>query len=339
METSLPSLFAQVFDEPVVSIDAIKAHAGNRRLYRLKGKTKSVVGVLDSDLLEANAFIKLTEHFTAHGLPVPHIYIQGPSQNEVLIEDLGDTTLLDLLLAKRTTDNHFPVEIERLYLAAVKMLPKFQIVAGKSVDFSVCYPKKQFDESSMIGDMNYFVTEYLSRTKIAYVADEMEADFKNLSAFLLKADRHYFMYRDFQARNIMVQNGDLRFIDYQGGRRGPLHYDLVSLLGQSRADIPNDARARLTEAYLIALQEHEEVDVSLFKAQIQGFKLIRLLQVLGTYGKFGIGERKTYFLESIPYALHNISSMIEEGPAPISLPTLMKVLAELVKPENKIITD
>ena len=327
-EQALARLFERSFGQDPAKITELKAHASERRLFRLVGSGRSVIGVLNRDHKENRAFVGFARHFRSHKLPVPEIYAESAAEGIYLQQDLGDTTLFDVLTAKRTATDPFPALLRKLYQSALETLPKFQISAGLSLDFSLCSPTADYDQHSMRWDVNYFEQEFLQPTKIGYNAAALHTDFDRLIAFLLEAKREYFMYRDFQARNIMVLGDELYFIDFQGGRRGPLHYDVASILNQSRAELPLPVREELLAIYLDALKGYQTVDPNEFRRHYLGFSLIRLLQVLGTYGKEGWGKGKQYFRKSIPQAMITLRYLREQG-FPAKVPELERVLAEI----------
>lgn len=330
MTTKLVNLFKARYGFEPESVDYVGAHASNRQIYRIRGKNQSVIGIINSDIMENQAFVVFARHFRRHGLPVPEILADDPAQYAYLEEDLGDSTLLDLVTAARSRGEGFSESIEDLYTKAVNYLPRFQVIAGRDIDYSYCYPRPRYDRESMLWDMDYFREQFLNRSGCAFDSGALSQDFEIFADFLAEADSNFFMYRDFQARNIMVQNGELYFIDFQGGRRGPLQYDLASLLYQSTAYIPQEVRDRLLARYLDALALVHPLDRASFMKHYRGYVLIRLLQVLGAYGRKGLGEGKRYFTDSIPHALNAMRSFLEKMGMPIALPALSEVLRKIV---------
>jgi aminoglycoside/choline kinase family phosphotransferase len=277
----------------------IAAHASKRLLYRLSGGGYSAIGTITEDKNELRAFLHLTEIFLSLGLRVPQIFKNDSERGFTLIGDLGETTLLDVLKTA-------PEKGERLYQQAVSELPRLQLLAHPKIDYQVCYPRESFDRASIVWDIDYFNNEFLKRLGIESINHPQylsECEF--LINILLQAPADSFLYRDFQARNIVIQGELCGFIDYQGGRKGPLQYDLVSLLYQSSANLSDEFRGELIATYLQALEALNPSLAKTFLDYWQPFILIRLLQVLGTYGKLGLGEGRQYFIDSIPFALKN----------------------------------
>ena len=236
-----------------------------------------------------------------------------------LQEDLGNLTLFDYLSRTRELEG-FSEKIINVYKKVLLELPRLQITAGKGIDYSYCYPRAAFDKQSMMWDLNYFKYYFLKLAKIPFDEQALEDDFQNFSDYLLAAESDFFLFRDFQSRNIMLHDGKVAFIDYQGGRKGALQYDLASLLYDAKADIPQAVRNELLEFYLDELEKYIEIDRAEFKAYFTGYVLIRIMQAMGAYGFRGFYEKKEHFLKSIPFALENLSYLLENNNIPIKLP-------------------
>jgi aminoglycoside/choline kinase family phosphotransferase len=260
----------------------LPSSGSERRYYRIIGGNKQAIGAFNPNNLENKAFIGFTKHFRKYRLPVPDIYDFNPDQNIYLIQDLGNRILYDILQEQKTYG--FSVEMQEFFKEVIEELLKFQILAGKDLNYSLCYPRASFDRQSMLWDLNYFKYHFLKLARIPFDEQKLEDDFNSLMAFLLEAGSDFFMYRDFQSRNIMVQENKPYFIDYQGGRKGPLQYDLASLLFQVKADIPFDIREQLLDFYISRANIYTSIDGSEFKKYYYGFVYIRLLQVMGAYG-------------------------------------------------------
>jgi aminoglycoside/choline kinase family phosphotransferase len=325
----LTDLFRSRFGEPVSTIATLKGDGSDRKLYRLVSAARTAIGVVNPDAKENRAFLEFSSHFRKCGLPVPDIYAEDPERGMYLEEDLGDTTLFQFLSAHRDKDELSP-ETLALYRTVVEYLPRFQIQAGRSLNYTACYPRASFDRQSMLWDLNYFKYYFLRLAKIPFSEQELENDFKRFTEFLLKAERRFFLYRDFQSRNIMVRDGAPFFIDYQGGRRGALQYDLASLLFDAKADLPLEVRDELVERYLEAASKQEPIEREAFLAYYPGFVYIRIMQAMGAYGLRGFYERKSQFLASIPYAVRNLEHLLRACTLPVELPELVHVWRRLV---------
>ena len=161
------------------------------------------------------AFLEFSRHFRRHGLPVPEIYAEDLSHGAYLEEDLGDTTLFEFLSQHRTGENIAP-EVVEAYRKVVAMLPRFQVEAGRDLNYKVCYPRASFDRQSIAWDLNYFKYYFLRLAGIPFSEQALEDDFSRLTKFLLSAGRDYFLYRDFQSRNIMLRDGQSIFSRLSG---------------------------------------------------------------------------------------------------------------------------
>ena len=309
-------------------VSKLEASGSKRQYFRLSSDGRNAIGAYNSDLEENRAFISFTKHFLRHDLPVPEIYMEDQPNGIYLIEDLGDRTLFQELMDNQDKTS-FSDHLYNLYLRAIERLVSFQLKAGADLDYSLCYPRSAFDRQSIIWDLNYFKYNFLKLAGLEFNEQMLEDDFHVLTDFLLEENTQYFMYRDFQARNILLREGDLYFIDYQGGRKGPLAYDLASLLFQVRADLPFETREELLEKYLEIASDLTELDPIRFKRYYYGFVLLRLLQVLGAYGLRGLFERKEHFLRSIPYAAKNIKWLMGNEMLKLNLPALNGILQRI----------
>ena len=331
-EDELIQLFEQHFNGLADSLELLPPSGSYREYCRIQNYGRSAIGVFNADVKENAAFFSFTNHFLDKGLPVPKIYAVSSDQKKYLIEDLGYTTLFDFLVKVREKEG-FSEKIIGEYKKVLKFLPKLQVIAGKDLDYSVCYPRASFDSQSMMWDLNYFKYYFLKLSRIPFDEQALEDDFREFSNYLLGAGSEYFLFRDFQSRNIMLKNGVAYFIDYQGGRRGALQYDLASLLYDDKADIPEHVRKELFDFYLKELQEYLPIDEKEFSVYFQGFALIRIMQAMGAYGFRGFYEKKEHFLKSIPYALKNLKLLLGDLDLPIHLPELTRVLQALTESE------
>ncbi|MBN2635085.1 MAG: phosphotransferase, partial [Prolixibacteraceae bacterium] len=252
-------LFESHFNEKVEHVEVLPPSGSYRKYCRLRNSHRSIIGVWNNDIKENTAFLSFTIHFLNNDLPVPEVYSVSSDFKSYLLEDLGNVTLFDFLSETRANEG-FSETIISEYYKVLKVLPKIQIVAGKDIDYSVCYPRAAFDKQSMMWDLNYFKYYFLKLAKVQFDEQALEDDFQAFSDYLLSADSSYFLYRDFQSRNVMLKDGGVYFIDYQGGRRGALQYDLASLLYDGKADIPQIIRQQLYEKYISELKKYITVD-------------------------------------------------------------------------------
>ena len=337
-QEQLAHLYNATFGHQPAHIRTLRADGSNRQLYRLSGPDgPSVVGVHGPDAGENRAFVAFSRRLRGADLPVPQVYAFDEDHHIYLEEDLGEHTLYDRLSGLRTGDA-FPEAILPAYREAVRLLPRFQVIGGRVIDFSLSMPRAEFDRRSMLWDLHYFKYMFLKLTGVQFDEERLEDDFERLIDFLLEAPIEHFLYRDFQSRNIMVpgddpQGPELWFIDYQGGRRGALQYDIASLLYDAKANIPEGIRSELLGLYLEHLSELLPLDRQEFLRLFPGFVLIRALQAMGAYGYRGLYEGKAHFVASIPYGVRNVLTLLN-GDFPIQLPELAETFEWLARDYN-----
>ncbi len=332
-ETPLILLFDRWAQERPDTVTPLPESGSYRRYYRMNSATRSAIGAINTDRKENIAFLEFSRHFRRHGLAVPEIYAEDAEHDAYLLQDLGDETLFSRLAQLRGT-GAFPEEMLPIYKSVLDELPRFQIVAGRDLDYSVCSPRAAFDRQSILWDANYFKYYALKFAKIPFDEQALEDDFQAFSDFLLSAEDRFFLYRDFQSRNIMLVDGTPYFIDYQGGRRGALQYDVASLLYDAKAEIPRPVRDELFEHYLSAVSRHLTFDRAEFVERYHGYALIRMMQAFGAYGFRGVYEKKAHFIQSIPPALDNLRQFLDSVALPVELPTLLAALRGFVESET-----
>jgi aminoglycoside/choline kinase family phosphotransferase len=331
----LAKLFEQHFHSPVERVQPLQGQLGGsgRKIIRLASANFSAVGILYAVREENVAFLEFSRHFRRHGLPVPEIYAEDLGRGAYLEQDLGDTTLFELLSKNRAGRDIAP-EVVEAYRQVVALLPRFQIEAGRDLNYKVCYPRASFDRQSIAWDLNYFKYYFLRLAGISFNEQALENDFHHLTKFLLSAPRDYFLYRDFQSRNVMWREGHPYFLDYQGGRKGALQYDIASLLFDAKADLPPELRQQLLDHYLDTLSHFIDFQRPAFLHYYYAYVYVRLMQALGAYGFRGFYERKTHFLESVPYALKNLRWLLHNVKLPLALPALTDAFKSMLGSEK-----
>ena len=330
---TLQHLYRNTFGRLPQHIIPLGADGSSRQYVRLSDAEQSAIGAYNTDRRENIAFLTLSRHFKKHDLPVPEIYAADLDQGVYLQQDLGDDTLYDRLMAIRKEDGGFSERLIRMYRQVLEVLPRFQITAGKDLDYTACYPRSRFDEQSIRWDLNYFKYHFLKLADIPFDEQDLEEDFERLTAFLLETDTAYFLYRDFQSRNIMWYEDQSYFIDYQGGRQGALQYDVASLLQDAKAEMPWEIRETLLAYYIDVVGTYMPVNRKPFIDYYYGYALIRLMQAFGAYGFRGLYESKSHFLRSIPFAVQNLEGIMTRANLPIALPSLQGVWARIIHSE------
>ena len=320
--------------EPAVT-EKLPGAGSNREYYRFRAADgSSVVGCIGTSRDENHAFIYLARHFTKRRLPVPQVLAATDDELRYLQTDLGSVSLFDAIKGGREDGGRYTLKEQELLKRTIRELPNIQMRGARGLDFSQCYPQPEFDMDSVLFDLNYFKYCFLKATEVDFHELKLEADFRLLAKDLTAEKQDAFLYRDFQARNVMLcpqpADNSLQpyFIDFQGGRKGPYYYDLASFLWQASARYPYKLRRELVYEYYNALKQYTEVPSSHhFVARLSLFVLFRILQVLGAYGFRGYFERKQHFIESIPPAIQNLRELIMRGVYPY--PHLMDVLRRL----------
>jgi len=325
----LGNLYEKWSGEKARTISPLPQSGSSRAYYRISTGSDSAIGVYHTDDKENDAFIYFADHFKKLDLPVPEVYLADLENNVYLQQDLGDTMLFDLTEMTDDPDAH------ELMLNAldqvVYWLPRLQIIGHQELDYSKATPRKAFDMQSMMWDLNYFKYHFLKLAGNTFDEQQLEDDFIALAEFLCTASRDFFLFRDFQSRNIMVQNQKVCFIDFQGGRQGYPAYDLASLLFDAKAGFGPELRNDLYKKYLDNLAEVSKINIDDFHLYYPGFVLIRKMQAMGAFGFRGIIEGKAHFLQSIPPAIENLEWVTENYKMNIDIPELWRVLTVLPK--------
>jgi aminoglycoside/choline kinase family phosphotransferase len=333
IEQRLAHLFEAWAGQPAGQVLPLAPSGSSRVYYRLKAGGQSAIGTYNADRAENEAFVSFSRHFKAKGLPVPQVYAEDLPHGVYLQEDLGSTSLYQLL---PQSGNPFSDQLLQLYRRAVEELARLQIQGGAGLDYSKCTPREAFDKQAMLWDFYAFKYQFLKLSGVPFDEQALEEDAHRLIDFLLEAGMDHFLFRDFQSRNIMVRDGQPYFIDYQGGRRGALQYDLASLLYQAKANIPEDIREDLLQHYLNTASTITSIDRQAFTAHYYGFVLMRSLQVLSAYGLRGLYERKEHFIKSIPFALENVRALLEGDRLAVDLPELRR-LAKVLQEDGRFV--
>lgn len=323
----LIQLFSDLTGKTNPAIEALPTSGSNRKYYRFQSDNISLIGVHGESIEENHAFICLARHFRDRGLNVPEVLAVSDDEIFYLQQDLGDTILFDFIKGGRLTGVFSHQEKELLH-KTISALADFQVKGAQELDFSVCYPLSDFNNRSVMWDLNYFKYSFLKTTGMDFREDLLENDFEKLAGILLEDKSDTFMYRDFQSRNVMLVDNTPYFIDFQGGRKGPIYYDVASFLWQAKANFPSELREDLIKTYVASLSKYKQVDETEFHNRLRQFVLFRTLQVLGAYGFRGYFEKKPHFIQSVPFALNNLRELLSERFS--EYPYLETILREMV---------
>lgn len=327
----LSDLFTKHFGEKPTDITLIPASGSDRRYVRLSNEQHSVIGAYSPDKKENNTFFYFSQVFAKHHLPVPEVLARSNDKQYYLLQDLGDTSLFDIL-----NRDGFTPETKELFKKSIHHLTRFHWLAGKEIDFSLCYAATSFDRSQILSDLLYFKYYFADLLKVQYNKPALLQELEEWSKSLSAVRPQTFMYRDFQSRNVQVNKGEVSFIDYQGGMLGLPQYDLASLLWQARAQMPIDWKNELVNYYFDELKTLPEIpnfNEMEFRKTYLECVLLRILQTLGAYGFRGLLERKPHFIKSIKPALQQLKYFLETYGHIPAFSELRQVLEQLVKPE------
>jgi len=329
---AIKHLFQEFSNININRIEKIPQSGSDRIYFRIYDEANNTyIATHSNNIKENNTFIHFTNHFKNAGAPVPKIYAVNKNGDLYIQEDFGNTALLDVLEKEGPSDLVYD-----LFKKSLKALANLQIKGDQNLDYSQCITSKEFGQQAILSDLLYFKYYFLDTLKIPYDKEKLLLDFDMLSNYLSNAEYKYFMFRDFQSRNVMIQNDEVHFIDYQGGMKGALQYDVASLLWQAKANLSDEWKTNLLNDYIDCIDDllGKSINRTLFVSQYNGYVLIRLLQVLGAYGFRGLFERKAHFLTSIPLALRNLKWFLNNKVVGISCPTFEHLLSLVVADET-----
>ncbi len=326
----LEKLFEEHFEKKPESIEALAVSGSDRRYYRMKNGKTTAIGTYNNNVAENNTYFYFTELFRKHQVNIPEVYRTSKDRRAYLQQDLGGTSLFDIVLKEGYTE-----PVRKLYHKALAQLAKVQWIAGREADFKQCFASKQFDEKAIMSDLLYFKYYFADLQGINYDRSGLISEMELLSKDLGRVQPQTLMYRDFQSRNIMVNDGKIYFIDFQGCMQGPPQYDIASLLWQARAQLPSAWKEDLLNGYIKSLSDLNvpRMDEIYFRRGYVQFVLVRLLQVLGAYGFRGLLQHKAHFITSIGPALKNLEVFLADHPQTPAYPELRSLLEKICTPE------
>jgi aminoglycoside/choline kinase family phosphotransferase len=324
----IASAYKKFSGEKPESIAMLPVSGSNRIYFRVLLNGKTVIATYNPDRAENEAFIYISRKLAEAGTHVPEIFFTDLDNNLYLQQDLGDMDLFRLVSDEK---NKSPENLLHLYKRVIDEMPAIQYKAAAGFDFSICYPRHAFDRQSMHWDLNYFKYHFLKLAYTPFHEQKLEDDFNRFIDFLQQAPSDFFLYRDFQSRNIMLHHDTVYFIDYQGGRKGALQYDLASLLLEAKTALPQQVRMELLDYYIHVFSRYSFFNKDIFLRFFPGFALIRILQAFGAYGYRGYFERKPYFLQSIPPAISTLKWLLSHFELNINLPHLSGTLSRMAE--------
>ncbi len=327
----IKELFAAFSTSPVTAIDKLPQAGSERHYFRIHTKDKNFIATYGANIKENDAFIYFSQHFKKKNLSTAKILCINSEKDIYIQEDFGDVSLLNKL-----EEQGYVQSVYELYKESLHQLALLQVKGHEELNYKKCLTNTSFGKQAIMADLLYFKYYFLDALRKPYDKQKLIDDFEALSNYLAHTEYKFFMFRDFQSRNIMVsEDKAVHFIDYQGGMKGAPQYDVASLLWQAKANLPDDWKLNLLEDYINSFEKiiEETVDRDVFRSQYNGYVLIRLLQVLGAYGFRGLFERKAHFLTSIPLALQNLKWFINNQSIGIAVPEFKKVLELCISDE------
>lgn len=331
---TISTLYKQVTGQQHDNIELLTGSGSNRQYFRMTG-IRNLIAVRGESIAENRAFIYMARHFHEKGIPVPEVLAVSDDESCYIQEDLGDTLLFNAIANGRNT-GIFSNHEKELIRKSITVLPSIQFKGAEGLDFGMCYPLSDFNRRTVMWDLNYFKYCFLKATGISFNENSLEDDFEAITDILLGSSSETFMYRDFQSRNVIIKDEEPYFIDFQGGRKGPVYYDVASFLWQAKANFSNEIREEMIETYISEANKFIEINSDEFKKTLHHFVVFRTMQVLGAYGFRGLFERKTHFIESIPYALNNLQTLFKNHSN--EYPYLSKLLMQLSEMDINDIT-
>ena len=342
IRTKLADFFFQWKGIKATELKELPLSGSNRKYFRVLSDAPPLIATYNSDKAENEAFFYLAEKLKRSGVNVPEVYYKDTEKGLYFQEDLGDDNFFDVIAAAKNKSDD---EVLEAYKRIIVQMPALQHGAAQGMDFSVCYPREAFDRQSIQWDLNYFKYCFLKLVDLPFIEQKLEDEFQKLIALVLEAPSDFFLFRDFQSRNIMLKNEAVYFIDFQGGRRGALQYDLASLLYESKTNLTDELRDRILNHYVEVFSQHDFFDTSTFLKYYPAYSLVRVLQAFGAYGYRGLFEKKAFFVDSILKGLKNLNSIFSDTNLQHAFPYLhalvndMQVLKErftVPKSESKL---
>jgi len=331
MINTISELYKEWKGEEHKQLDVLPQSGSERRYFRLFDAEDSVIGTYGANIKENETFIYFSNHFRKKDLPVANVLAVNDTVTAYLQEDFGDRSLLKILEEKKFAD-----EVYFLFKKSLEALAELHVRGDEGLNYNLCLTNTEFGKQAIMADLLYFKYYFLDALRRPYDKQKLIDDFEALSTYLTRTEYKYFMFRDFQSRNIFVKDDNsIHFIDYQGGMKGAPQYDVASMLWQARANLPDEWKENLLVDYMNAFENiiGSSLERNIFRSQYNGYVLIRLLQVLGAYGFRGLFERKAQFLTSIPLALRNLKWFFENQSFGIAVPEFAKVLSICVSDE------
>ena len=310
----------ELFGKTPLRVEKVAEAGSSRRYYRvgLADGESDLIFTFGDDLRENKAFCELAEFFSSQTSGIPEVLAHAEDYSWYVQRSVGRRSLLEVINECRRAGGDPEEKLVDIIRDCFKGLIRMQVADPAAWEPGVFNPP--FSRRSVMWDLNYFKYDFLKVAGFDFDENALEDDFERFAGRLVEVPDSLsgFIYRDFQSRNIMIGGDGLSenvpgFIDFQGGRRGPLLYDAVSFLWQAKAGFSDGFRREMLRYYLEELGRCRAIDMQEAEALVGQIVVFRLLQVLGAYGLRGLVEKKAHFIESIPAALNNLKEQLDGG--------------------------
>ena len=291
--------------------------------------TEKYIITYNENIPENESFLYYSQVFSELNLNTPTILSISDDRKMYIQEFLGDKTLSEVI----TKQNVSP-EVKSLVQQTLEKLFQLQMKTQGKIDFSKTFEYESYDELPIIHDLYYFKNFVADVLELEYNKSTLLKEFKKIASLVENLEPKGIMIRDFQARNIMVnEKNEVSFIDYQSAMKGPLMYDVISFLFQAKANFPEDFKNEMLDFY-IQLFENQETQTQL-KNSVKPIQMMRFLQVLGAYGFRGLIQRKQHFMASLEKGIQNITQFASCWEEMDHYPELFKVIQQLATDKAK----
>jgi N-acetylmuramate 1-kinase len=299
------------------------AQSGSARVNFLAKTDKKFILTYNENIQENESFLYYSKIFSDLHLNTPTIFAVSDDRKMYIQEFLGENTLSEVISKEGLSDN-----VKLLVKQTLEKLYQLQVSTQNKIDFSKTFEYESYDELPVTHDLYYFKNFVADVLELEYHKSTLLKEFKKIVNLIENLEPKGLMIRDFQARNIMVnENNEVSFIDYQSAMKGPLMYDVISFLFQAKANFPENFKNEMLDFYINQFEDKEIQDQ--LKSSVKPIQLMRFLQVLGAYGFRGLIQRKQHFIASIEKGIENITEFAQNWENMKEYPELEKVISQL----------
>lgn len=300
------------------------AQSGSARVnFLAQNQTGKYIITYNENIAENESFLYFSELFSELNLNTPKIFSISDDRKIYIQEFLGEKTFSEIIAEEGLSEN-----VQTLVKQTLKQLFELQEKTNGKIDFQKTFEYESYDELPVMHDLYYFKNFVADVLELEYHKSSLLKEFKEIINLIENLEPKGIMIRDFQARNIMVNNENkVSFIDYQSAMKGPLMYDVISFLFQAKANFPENFKNEMLEFYIQQFEDKEAQ--SQLKNSVKPIQMMRFLQVLGAYGFRGLIQRKQHFIASLDKGIQNITEFSESWDEMKNYPELKKVIEQL----------